>query len=174
MKMKKYIFFIMIAVTIASCSSCNDEKTKQKAEDPYQISENDSVFMTFKNGNPRIIRTFEFVNGKQVFLDEREYYESGQKRMEGPLQNRRREGLWKSYYEDGKIWSEGEYKDGLRDGITITYHPNGVKRFEGAFYKSKKSGIWKFWDENGEFVKEMDFENLPPENDTAQNTLPNK
>jgi len=160
--MKKFIFFILIAVTIGSCSSCNDEKSdNQKADDLYQITESDSVFMTFKNGNPRIIRTFDFIDGQQVFLTEREYYESGQKRMEGPLVNRRREGLWKSYYEDGKIWSEGEYKDGLRDGITITYHPNGVKRFEGAFYQSKKSGIWKFWDENGEFVKEMDFENLP-------------
>jgi len=166
--MRKYLYFILIAVSIASCSSCNEEKSEeQKVKDLYNIGENDSVFMTFKTGEPRIIRTFEFVDGKQVFVNEREYYESGQKRMEGPLQNRRREGLWKSYYEDGKIWSEGEYKDGLRDGITITYHPNGVKRFEGAFYKSKKSGIWKFWDDKGEFVKEMDFENLPPEDSTA-------
>lgn len=173
--MKKYIFFIVIAVTMASCSSCNDEKaSQQKADDPYQIADNDSVFMAFKNGNPRIIRTYEFVNGKQVFLTEREFYETGQKRMEGPLEKRRREGLWKSYYEDGKIWSEGEYKDGLRDGLTITYHPNGVKRFEGAFYQSKKSGIWKFWDENGEFVKEMDFENLPPVADSAVEEKPKK
>lgn len=173
--MKKYIFFIVIAVTMASCSSCNDEKaSQQKADDPYQIADNDSVFMAFKNGNPRIIRTYEFVNGKQVFLTEREFYETGQKRMEGPLEKRRREGLWKSYYEDGKIWSEGEYKDGLRDGLTITYHPNGVKRFEGAFYQSKKSGIWKFWDENGEFVKEMDFENLPPVADSVVEEKPKK
>ena len=161
--MRKYIFYFLILIALGSCSSCNDEKSNnQKAEDPYMITESDSVFMTFKNGNPRIIRTFEYVNGKQVFTSEREYYESGQKRMEGPLVNRRREGLWKSYYEDGNLWSEGEYKDGLRDGLSKTYHPNGVKRFEGAFYKAKKSGIWKFWNENGEFVKEMDFENLPP------------
>jgi antitoxin component YwqK of YwqJK toxin-antitoxin module len=171
--MKKFVLFILVAVTITSCSSCNDEKSKeQKAEDDlYSIAENDSIFRNFEDGKPRTIRTFEYVQDKQVFVSEREYYESGQLRMEGPLVNRRREGLWKSFYEDGKIWSEGEYKDGLRDGITITYHPNGVKRFEGAFYKSKKSGIWKFWDDKGEFVKEMDFENLPPADSTVSDTL---
>jgi len=173
--MKKFVLFILVAVTITSCSSCNDEKSKeQKADDLYNIAENDSIFRNFEDGKPRTIRTFEYVQNKQVFVSEREYYESGQLRMEGPLVKRRREGLWKSFYEDGKIWSEGEYKDGLRDGITITYHPNGVKRFEGAFYKSKKSGIWKFWDDKGEFVKEMDFENLPPADSIVTDTLLHK
>ncbi len=159
--MRKLIFFIVIAISINSCSSCSDEKskeTKTKTNDPYHLTENDSVFRVFQEGVPQTVKTFKYEDGKVVFTYEREYYRSGQIRMEGPLMNGRREGLWKSYYEDGKVWSEDEYRNGIRDGKTVTYYENGAKRFEGTFRMSKKTGEWKFYNEQGAFVKKMNFD----------------
>ena len=48
--MKKLVLFILVAVTITSCSSCNDEKSKeQKADDIYNLAENDSIFRNFED-----------------------------------------------------------------------------------------------------------------------------
>ncbi len=59
---KKFLVFIVVVVTITSCSSCNEEKSKkQEVMDMYKITESDSVFLAFKDGKPKIIRTSENV-----------------------------------------------------------------------------------------------------------------
>ena len=68
------------------------------------------------------------------------------------------DGLWKYYYRDGVLWSEGNYIVGVREGKTITYFANGNKYYEGQFTKAKKVGIWKFWFEDGEFDELVNVE----------------
>lgn len=41
-----------------------------------------------------------------------EYHANRQKKLEGRLVNGEREGVWIEWYESGKIWSEGNYKNG--------------------------------------------------------------
>ena len=36
-----------------------------------------------------------------------------------------KEGLWKSYYSNGKLHSEGNYINGKSDGLWITYDEQG-------------------------------------------------
>jgi antitoxin component YwqK of YwqJK toxin-antitoxin module len=83
--------------------------------------------------------------------------ESGELLMEGPLNSKgEKNGLWKSYYPNGNVWSEGEFKDGLDHGIRKAYYENGQKRFEGKYENGRKRGMWIFWDENGkESSREM-------------------
>tara|TARA_Y100000589_G_scaffold216729_1_gene204405 strand:+ start:327 stop:557 length:231 start_codon:yes stop_codon:yes gene_type:complete len=51
----------------------------------------------------------------------KEYYETGQLKVEGNLVNGKKTGIWKYYHENGQLWYETPYKNGKRDGITIWY-----------------------------------------------------
>ena len=56
------------------------------------------------------------------------------------------------------MWSEGYFKDDLRDGFGTTWHKNGQKNYEGAYKEGIRVGIWKFWTPQGELVKELDYD----------------
>ena len=77
--------------------------------------------------------------------------------MRGFLKNNMREGVWRSWYENGLPWSETEFKGGIKNGRTSTWYENGKKRYEGFFTNDKETGSWTFWDENGVVVAEKDL-----------------
>lgn len=152
--MKKVILILIIPIAIgiffAACGNSNSGK---------KLLEDKEVMSSYVNGLPQIERDFKMVDGKRLAVYEREFYEDGNLLKEGPLSSqKKRDGLWKSYYRDGVLWSEGDYKNGIREGKTITYFANGKKYYEGQFVNAQKSGVWKFWDEQGEFVNKIDFD----------------
>ncbi len=143
------LFSIAIGMVFAGCGNSNSGNNLEGKE----------VITSYANGFPQIEREFKMIDGKRLAVYEREYYEDGKILKEGALSiHEKRDGLWKSYYRDGVLWSEGDYIDGVREGKTITYFANGKKYYEGQFKRAQKSGVWKFWNEEGEFVNEIDFE----------------
>jgi antitoxin component YwqK of YwqJK toxin-antitoxin module len=105
------------------------------------------------------------------------FYPGGEKRSEGRLSNSMREGLWTTWYSNGRIWMlgnfhqhqvDGEWRywnDGLRmavyymtgelfngskHGLWSYYYENRNKEREGEWNQDKRTGIWKFWWEGGQ------------------------
>lgn len=148
---KVVLFSIAIGIFFTACNG-NFGKRSGDTE----------VISFYVNDQPQLERDYKMVDGKRMAIYEREYYEDGKLLKEGALSNNeKRDGLWKSFYRDGVLWSEGSYDDGMREGKTITYFPNGNKYYEGQFAQSKKVGVWKFWKEDGTFEKEINFDTAP-------------
>ena len=153
--MKKLVLVTMIAVFFAACGGENTSKNLERTD----------IINSYTNGQAQTERDFKMIDGKRLAVYEREYYEDGNLLKEGPLSaNEKRDGLWKSYYRDGVVWSEGEYNNGIREGKTVTYFANGKKYYEGQFVRAQKSGVWKFYNEQGEFVNETIYD---PKSNTA-------
>ncbi|MBN8702040.1 MAG: hypothetical protein J0M08_03185 [Bacteroidetes bacterium] len=87
-----------------------------------------------------------------------EKYSNGVLKMKGEYAGGLRQGQWFAWYEDGKLWSECFYTNGLRDGANIVYYPNEIKRYEGFFKDDKPTGVWKFYDETGKLTEEKKYE----------------
>ena len=80
-------------------------------------------------------------------------HQNGQKYFEGKYKDGLREGLWVSWHENGQKKSEVNYKDGKWDGLLTTWHKNGQKLRE-ANYKDGNivEGSDKYWNSKGEPV----------------------
>ena len=89
-------------------------------------------------------------------------YKNGVIKMRGMKKNGLREGLWKSFYENGSPWSETTFKEGKKDGPTTTWYENEKMRYYGYYTNDVESGKWKFWDENGKLVQEADYDHKVP------------
>jgi len=150
--MNKVVFIfisIIIGIFFTACDNNNTIKSAVVKE----------VVGNYPDGSPQIERDFKVVDEKKIVVYEREYYEDGKLLKEGPLNDdSKRNGLWKSYYRDGVLWSEGDFVNGIREGKTVTYFSNGQKYYEGQFSKAKKSGVWKFYNEQGEFVYDKNYD----------------
>ena len=85
-------------------------------------------------------------------------FKNGVIKMRGMKKDGKREGLWKSWYENGSPWSETTFKEGKKNGKTITWYDNEQKRYEGFYTDDTESGKWKYWNEKGELVTEKDYD----------------
>lgn len=53
------------------------------------------------------------------------------------------------YFENGKIASEGNFKNGLPEGQWKAYFPSEVLKSVGSKQRGKSEGVWKFYNDDG-------------------------
>ncbi len=91
-----------------------------------------------------------------------DYYISGSKQMEGLSLDKEKEvyqGEIKWYHENGKIFQNVNYKDGILNGKRQVYFENGKLKSEESYTQGKKNGKWKAWFDNGSIKETGFFEN---------------
>ena len=66
---------------------------------------------------------------------------------EGRFKDNIPQGLFKYYYEDGKIRSELTYSVGGKSATAVNFHPNGKKMAEGLYVETKKDGHWNYYND---------------------------
>lgn len=116
----------------------------------------EKVEETYPNKKPKSVGFYKMENDKEVKVQEKQLYENGKVKMEGELKNGKRTGIWKAYFEDGTLWSEGKFIDGERNGYGLNYYPNGKLRMEGDYKNDKQSGKWKYYNEQGVLIEEVE------------------
>ncbi len=105
---EEWIIWAYIHNNVISTSLCTRSKLKQ------YIKENDFKSLQYFKSNPP---STEWKNDKGVLI------------AEGKLKNNLPVGLWKYFYNNGYIESEGVYKNGKEDGKWISYlDPEGIVR----------------------------------------------
>ena len=89
-----------------------------------------------------------------------EHYSNGIKKLEGEKVNGERHGMWKYYYDNGFLWSEGKFWYGERKGYSIIYYNTGKKQMEGEYVKDLKVGEWKLWNQDGSLNKIVNLDQM--------------
>jgi antitoxin component YwqK of YwqJK toxin-antitoxin module len=74
----------------------------------------------------------------------------------GDLKDGKKQGLWKCYYDDGKLQQEGNYENDKKEGVWKLYHSNGKLAAEGTYKADQEKGKWRFYDDNGTLLFEED------------------
>ena len=134
----------------------------------------------YENGRLKSEITFGDDKSYQV----KDYYENGQLQNEGQKKtilvkdgNIRtvRDGLWKYYYENGRVKSEITYSDDETTRQVKNYYKNGQLENEGQektilvkkgnYYSevNERYGSWKYYRENGRLKKEGGYINNKPD-----------
>ena len=71
----------------------------------------------------------------------------------------REDGDHKSYYDNGQIEAQIEYKSGKMNGQATGYFETGELQSEGIFKDDKREGVWKGYHKNGKLRKMCEFKN---------------
>lgn len=70
------------------------------------------------------------------------FYHSNQLAEQGKFKNGLKVGLWKSWFENGKIASIQNFKTGLLHGKYLLFNPEGEVIEQGKYTKGLKTGKW--------------------------------
>ena len=71
----------------------------------------------------------------------------------------KREGPAKSYYEDGKLKAEFNYKDGKQNGPHKAYYTNGQLKIQETYKNNKLEGPAKIFYADGKLQAEITYKN---------------
>lgn len=140
--MRIKLFLVLVMISFLSCNNGVGNKPGSAEKSAKMIQKD----FTFEKKTDSVV-----VNGEQI-----QYHKNGEIEMRGMMKDKKRDGLWKSWYENGLPWSGTTFKEGRKNGRTTTWYENGKKRYEGFFTNDKESGRWTFWKEDGTL---MDFKN---------------
>ena len=71
-------------------------------------------------------------------------------------------GIFRSYYSNGKIAESGELKDGKREGIWRTYSAdeNSIA-CEGLYKNDRRDGTWRWYDGDGKLYQTIEYREKP-------------
>lgn len=141
--MKKNILLFAICLVFISCQP----KTVKK-EIPVEVKDSIRREFAFATKTDSLVQ-----NGEQTY-----YHKSGAVEMRGMMKDNKRDGLWKSFYDNGLPWSETTFKDGKKNGKTTTWYENGQKRYEGFFTNDVESGRWVYWHEDGSIAGTQNYD----------------
>jgi antitoxin component YwqK of YwqJK toxin-antitoxin module len=89
-------------------------------------------------------------NGHNVF-----YYPNGKVASEGEFKNNVPVGIWKSYYQDGTLKSIGKKNKGLSDSVWVFYDTEGRKTKKYIYEEDLKNGCAVIYDTLGNVVEEV-------------------
>ncbi len=86
-------------------------------------------------------------------------YSDGNMQTTGELvDSTKKNGLWKYWYEDGTLWSECYFENGIKQGATKVYYKSGKVKYEGFYTQNKPSGLWSFYLEDGTPEKQINYD----------------
>jgi antitoxin component YwqK of YwqJK toxin-antitoxin module len=145
LKIKNHSLKFLVVISLIF-TSCHNNKLLKETSEQYD------------NGNVKTERYYmESPSGKQL-VKEIQYYQNGQKRIEGSIKDGNRNGKWTFWFEHGPIWSEGFYSNGIRTDSTWVYHENGTLFYKGTYLEGEKHGTWKFYDDEENLVNQVIFD----------------
>lgn len=112
----------------------------------------------YPNGVLKVQEEYYVEKGDSIFTYRKVFNPKGSLQLEGPIKNNLREGVWRSYYPDGTLWSQATFVEGKSQGETLTYYQNGKLRYKGYYSMDEKSGEWEWYDSTGVIQKKVNFD----------------
>jgi len=85
------------------------------------------------------------------------YYQNGQLRTEENYKDGVLHGLYKSWHEPDPPFSEGNYRDVKLDGLFREWWKNGQLKYEGNYKDGKLDGVIKQWYKNAQLQLEINY-----------------
>ncbi|WP_160114703.1 toxin-antitoxin system YwqK family antitoxin [Aquimarina sp. AU474] len=98
-----------------------------------------------------------YQQGKKVGLW-KEFYKNRQIKSEGTFKDGKKEGVHKEWLSNGVLILEGNYESGLANGLMKWYHDKGYLADVGLMKNGLRHGIWKVYAvEDGKLTPEVKF-----------------
>jgi antitoxin component YwqK of YwqJK toxin-antitoxin module len=109
--------------------------------------------------NEQQIGEANFLNGQVTSSKQNSWYENGQLRSEINYKDQLLSGKTIFMYPDGTIKESYTYKEGKLHGPFFEYNIYGQKIHAGNYRKGKKNGLFSWWYETGQKWVEIKYKN---------------
>lgn len=149
-------FVLLVSLFLFGCNQSKKEIIKKTFEKidiskipNYTICDNDTL-LTWQNG-------VYYYKNKPFSGSIISKYQSDTLKCIASFYQGKRHGVIKTFFTNGKLESERNYKNGIGYGRHFGYWENGNMKFDFIYYDDKREGLQKQWYENGNQYYELSF-----------------
>ena len=143
--MKRYFLILGLLFSLLLFVACEEKLTGV-------------VVNYFEDGKPHKVLYYSIKDADSILVKSIEYHPNHTVFIEGYYKDKKPEGKWKSWYENGNLWSVGTFKEGVQVGKSKVYYENGNLHYTGKYDKNGKyTGTWKFYDENKNLLNTVKY-----------------
>ncbi len=141
------VFSLLVLTTSGGCQeNKNDQDTvkyKQRTATEKELRKIEELYGTnlevsityYRNGNFKSFTPYE--NGERNGIAKTFYEDGTTLYSEAPYKDNKLEGAFKAYHLDGTLKSFAEYRSGLLDGESISYYPDAKIESYKKYEKNK-------------------------------------
>jgi antitoxin component YwqK of YwqJK toxin-antitoxin module len=114
------------------------------------------VWLTYNEGSKVVQSKSPYENGKLNGI-RLTYYSDGKIQTEEEFKADVRTGTVTTYYDTGPVESVTQYRSNRKHGPAKVYYENGLLKEEGNFAANKKHGEWKTYNDQGVLMESRLF-----------------
>jgi antitoxin component YwqK of YwqJK toxin-antitoxin module len=140
LSINKKIVALILATTFYTIACSRIEKSPFDESQYYRVST--TYFDAGKQHKKDEYFQLESKQGKRILV--KSYNIDGSILLKEFLLNEKEDGPIISYYQNGKIFMDGEFVDGQRSGFSHVYYPSGKLRFLTSYKNGMELMGWKF------------------------------
>ncbi|PKP54246.1 MAG: hypothetical protein CVT92_00390 [Bacteroidetes bacterium HGW-Bacteroidetes-1] len=124
------------------------------AEGIYLDQKKDSLWKFYNDVDGSLLSEEIFKNNNLNGISKNYYPKSNQVAETIEYLNGQKYGVWRVFFEDGTLQSEGNYQEGQFFGKYTEYYPNGLIKSQGNYENGYKNGVWQTFDDEGNLLSE--------------------
>lgn len=112
------------------------------------------AYSSYPTGDTQTVVTYkEGVLDGEVIM----WYSKDHKQLEGTIDKGQKGGIWKLYFESGKIKKQTTYSNNIENGEETFWFENGNTEKKGTYVDGKLNGKYTWYYENGQKMQEGFF-----------------
>jgi len=92
-----------------------------------------------------------------IYSTVREYYSNGSIKCEYRTKYGEKDGEYKVWWSNGRLWKQTHYIDDKRQGIYKEWYSNGVLWEDSHYENDKFKGEYKEWDRTGKLIEKINY-----------------
>ena len=85
------------------------------------------------------------------------YYSNGERKSKGIYKEDHKDGLWIGYDENGELESEVNYKMGKKEGFLKVFQAENLLKARVNYKDGKENGVGEFYDEHGQIEMKVNY-----------------
>lgn len=133
MKKNVYLFLVSALGLLFACGGDNTE-----------------VVSKYPDGKPMKEYRIKWEGDNKLVIGETRYFPNGQKETEGAFDREgKKTGKWSTWLPNGKLVKEESYLADKKNGVFKDYYESGKVNFQSSYKNNVPDGEWIFYDGEG-------------------------
>lgn len=151
----KNLGLVVISILCIAFLGCNNKGTVSNTKPVYELKYKDGVATSYYTAD-QIREKFDYKESDGKKIKEGDYiiyYENGKVWQEGEYLNNQLHGEWKTYKPTGVLHQLVHYQNGKKEGLSIVYHPGGAEYQKINYKNDMIQDTLHIYYENGDLME---------------------
>jgi antitoxin component YwqK of YwqJK toxin-antitoxin module len=130
---------------------------RMMARGNYINMKKDSIWLFYSENDTCLVSREPYSDGQLQGIATT-YYPDGKIAEQIEYRNGIKDGLWEQFFTTGKLKLKGAYSNGENIGPFIVYFPGGQIMMTGTYAEGHQDGEWRYYEESGKMVRQETYQ----------------